>query len=325
MRTNFPFVDELLIGGLCVLRRWCSYIRRFKCASESTFHEITNGQEKWRVQLLQQWFRVYSNGRNRRCVWKLAWSVASKRCVCRKCGASILNEPKRDSENEEGNLKAHKEASNKNKELNKIVLQSVALAVNLNDAGQPKKSGERIELNNSNNHNNLRQFKCLVCNKAFARIFNLDNHIRAEHLPDNDPHRHFPWRVCDMKFETRTKLSYHIVKATFNCDYCQKQYKLKSVLATHIQIHSGLKQYKCKYCDETFAQWTAKKRHEYKCIKRYWQYTIRTCIIKDSNRKQIFSLGRTIQQIPIRNLNVDFVIGALLYPSSATWPWELSY
>lgn len=55
-------------------------------------------------------------------------------------------------------------------------------------------------------------FQCPVCKKTYSRKINLRFHIRANHLPDTDPRRYFPCKICDVKFKSYTQLLRHIVK-----------------------------------------------------------------------------------------------------------------
>lgn len=88
------------------------------------------------------------------------------------------------------------------------------------------------------------QHKCKACERRFGSKFMLGNHER-EHLPDTDPWRYFPCKLCNTKFKTFAQLSYHRQKkhkknpAIFICNYCQHKFHMKADIYQHMRAHSG--------------------------------------------------------------------------------------
>lgn len=58
-------------------------------------------------------------------------------------------------------------------------------------------------------HTNCRPYQCLTCPKRFINKGHLDVHTREKHLPDTDPRRYFPCKLCVEKFKSQRSLSYH--------------------------------------------------------------------------------------------------------------------
>lgn len=48
----------------------------------------------------------------------------------------------------------------------------------------------------------------------------------------------------------------------YECNYCDRQFRVKKSLIQHQNIHENVKPYNCKYCDETFFNNQAKLHHE---------------------------------------------------------------
>lgn len=99
-------------------------------------------------------------------------------------------------------------------------------------------------------HTQDRQHKCSVCDKTFAHKFMRDRHNREQHLPNTDPQRYFECTKCDLKFITHRQMCYHRAihknkTETFTCDYCQRQFKSRSILVDHMQkLHERRKKMK---------------------------------------------------------------------------------
>lgn len=120
-------------------------------------------------------------------------------------------------------------------------------------------------------HTQERRHQCSTCTKGFVSKSNLDCHIREKHLPDDDPRRYFPCKLCDDKFKTATQLSNHNSRihkqksAKFTCVYCQRKYTRQHNLLQHIQNHARTQNMKCQHCNKMFAHAKNKIRHEREC------------------------------------------------------------
>nr|CDS28688.2 histone lysine N methyltransferase PRDM9 [Hymenolepis microstoma] len=63
---------------------------------------------------------------------------------------------------------------------------------------------------------------------------------------------------CDKEFRNRpllmTHLKTHSTFAAFKCDKCKERFKFKRSLNSHMLKHAGLKPYACSHCEKSFSQ-----------------------------------------------------------------------
>ncbi|KAJ2399949.1 hypothetical protein GGI23_002340 [Coemansia sp. RSA 2559] len=81
-----------------------------------------------------------------------------------------------------------------------------------------------------------RRFDCDVCNRSFARQYNLKTH-RLTHFPDANESR------------------------PFNCPHCTKAFTRKHDLQRHASLHKRADKYSCALCNRGFQRKDALKRH----------------------------------------------------------------
>lgn len=109
----------------------------------------------------------------------------------------------------------------------------------------------------------MRHMKWHMKNKSF------DNYIqkkkaRASEIVECDIclkklRRHYLWKH---------KIQQHgVVKNPFECDICGVKFRTKSLIATHMAKHSGVKPFKCKHCPKTFSSPDSLNRHEFTHLK----------------------------------------------------------
>jgi hypothetical protein len=91
-------------------------------------------------------------------------------------------------------------------------------------------------------------FSCEVCGKKFSTKPNLQKHV-VLHKPPTIPCQH-----CGSFFHTDQYLKRHIVgqhtdvsDMPFHCDQCGKGFAGPHQLSDHMNMHLGLKPYKCRY------------------------------------------------------------------------------
>ena len=79
-------------------------------------------------------------------------------------------------------------------------------------------------------------------------------------------------RYCGLDFHHKTSCRNHEVDShektdevinPLKCKVCHKIIKREKYMRTHMKVHSGKKEYKCRYCDEEFALPQQRKNHEY--------------------------------------------------------------
>ncbi|XP_069363797.1 PR domain zinc finger protein 5-like isoform X10 [Maniola hyperantus] len=96
--------------------------------------------------------------------------------------------------------------------------------------------------------------KCLSCDKTFTTQVALRIHTKKYHLME----RNFPCTECEMKFFSKERLKFHMLKHTgrkdFQCDVCLKWYTKKWILKEHMRIHMNDRRFTCLQCGRGFVQ-----------------------------------------------------------------------
>lgn len=110
-------------------------------------------------------------------------------------------------------------------------------------------------------------FECDHCKKTFQYKKAIETHMEIKHLKD----RPFACDLCGRTFKTKTYLDYHIKwvhmklgvkkRKIFSCSVCSKSFKSRLALRDHQHVHTGVKSYKCNYCEKTFTYKGGVTRH----------------------------------------------------------------
>ncbi|XP_037936410.1 zinc finger protein 425-like [Teleopsis dalmanni] len=117
-------------------------------------------------------------------------------------------------------------------------------------------------------------FKCEKCEKIFRNKEKYEAHINFEH---KDVEKPYPCEFCENSYRLYSSLRRHTLKVHINsnlskssedeklfmCEICCKAFKRTDHLRDHINaVHYGLRPFKCKYCDKSFAARKTCRVHE---------------------------------------------------------------
>ncbi|KAL5279821.1 hypothetical protein ACFFRR_004060 [Megaselia abdita] len=132
-------------------------------------------------------------------------------------------------------------------------------------------------------HSHEQKLTCEDCGAKYFIQVDLDNH-RKHHTDTICPHcgkkfqcrrqlkRHidihsatvYICSVCGISLGTKHTLGKHMVihsEAKYKCKFCTKEFKLSGSFKLHMLGHSGLRPYKCIFCEGTFSDSSVCRTH----------------------------------------------------------------
>lgn len=96
-------------------------------------------------------------------------------------------------------------------------------------------------------HVNQAKFKCQHCDKSFSRKANLDSHLNVHSME-----KRFECSHCGLMLKTKANLRVHQKLHSDDivvCKFCDKRFKTSNQLINHMVIHSDVKKYECRICE----------------------------------------------------------------------------
>lgn len=108
---------------------------------------------------------------------------------------------------------------------------------------------------------------CDICGKMYKGLRTLAEH-KKKHA-DGYIKPEFPCEFCDKVFSTKYVLAYHIksdhlgMKRTYLCPTCGKSFSQRNSYLQHANVHMGIKPYQCDVCGKSFSYEKSLKEHRY--------------------------------------------------------------
>ena len=112
-------------------------------------------------------------------------------------------------------------------------------------------------------------YPCTSCDKSYAWPQMLKEHLKKVHdikgtLVYTNMHK---CRFCDKASSRPSSLKDHEskehgVKGKYGCEICNKQFYVKDEYKKHVDVHTGVKPYKCRYCEKSFGSTSNRSTHE---------------------------------------------------------------
>lgn len=114
----------------------------------------------------------------------------------------------------------------------------------------------------TNEHKNLKSYKCPVCAKMFAQTITLTRHIKMHGKSIKD----LICPTCGKKFSSKSNLTQHMKRhegaKPFLCSHCPQSFVSKGELKSHVLTHFGIRPYTCEACGSSFTKSTSLTKHK---------------------------------------------------------------
>ena len=108
---------------------------------------------------------------------------------------------------------------------------------------------------------------CDICGKMYKGVRTLAEHKKSHEKDYVKPE--FPCEFCQKIFSTKYVLAYHIksehlgIKKTYLCPTCGKSFSQKNSYLQHANVHMGIRPYQCDTCGRSFSYEKSLKEHKY--------------------------------------------------------------
>ena len=120
--------------------------------------------------------------------------------------------------------------------------------------GHTSKTKNSLFLHKKRVHERKYDHICHLCGKGFRAPYALQEHLERIHGEGEPKHK---CDTCGKKYWTAHNLTTHIESAHSNaiypCEHCEKTFKVKNYLQTHVRIvHEKYRPHKCDMCQEAY-------------------------------------------------------------------------
>jgi len=156
-------------------------------------------------------------------------------------------------------------------------------------------------------------FSCSNCSKGFSLKSNLLLH-EATHL-ETSARKAFTCLNCSASFTLRRNLltHYNVCRnlRPFRCPYqgCDRKYREKRLLKSHVQRHEQIKLYRCKICEENFIDIAGRNEHlmrkhpfAFRCaVCDFASHSPRSLSIHINGRHSVAVVAQAVEAYRLRN------------------------
>jgi KRAB domain-containing zinc finger protein len=117
-------------------------------------------------------------------------------------------------------------------------------------------------------HGAERKFACDVCDKRYPTSNDLSAHVRSTHDLIGKPREPRPCPECDQVFYSRSSIKNHIRRVHRQaerkvCEQCGKTLRSGVALRDHMNMHEGIKNFACGWCEKRFVRKDELTLHTY--------------------------------------------------------------
>ena len=117
-------------------------------------------------------------------------------------------------------------------------------------------------------HMETEKIECNYCNNYYSNSNNLEVHINRIHKNQGNENKPIKCSSddCEKRFWNTSEMVSHSKchddVRSFQCEMCEKSYKVKHGLATHMLLHTGQRPFKCLECSFDSTDLAILKRHQ---------------------------------------------------------------